>query len=143
MSPLLVDLTLAGLPFAVGMAATWQLIWPRWKVVGKGLTYFGLVAVGSIWIGHVVVVLAWLHQALGLFVHIWFSRRHGFTWYAVEDPERYVELSKAMVGYDSAPREPRRSSLDGVELPPPRTPQTEGEPAATVEWSLPHDPDST
>jgi hypothetical protein len=43
------------------------------------------------------VPVAWIHQGIGLAGHVWFSRKHGFTWYAVEDPERYVALSKAAV----------------------------------------------
>ena len=52
----------------------------------------------SFWIGHWSVLAGVLHQAFGLAVHIWFSRKHGFTWWRVEEPERYVALSKAMVG---------------------------------------------
>ncbi|MBX2804166.1 MAG: hypothetical protein KTR31_41280 [Myxococcales bacterium] len=92
------DLLLAAIPWAIGMAVTWRLVWPRYKLVGKPVVYFGAVALLSWWLGHVSVVLAWLHQGFGVAVHIWFCRRHGFTWYAVENPERYVALSKEWVG---------------------------------------------
>ena len=127
------DLALAALPFAVGMAATWRLVWPRWKIAGKTAFYLGAVAALSLAIGHWSVVLAWLHQAVGLGIHIWFSRRHGFTWYAVEDPERYVALSKEMVGYADPEPAPRRDTLDGVALPELNTMQCEGE-TSGVEW---------
>ncbi|MEN0060857.1 MAG: hypothetical protein AAGA48_01845 [Myxococcota bacterium] len=95
---MLLDLGLAALPFVVGVASTWRLIWPRWKVVGKAVAYFVVVALLSSWLGHWSLLLAYAHQTVGLAFHIWFSRKHGFTWYAVEDPERYVALSKAWVG---------------------------------------------
>jgi len=110
MSPLLIDLLIAALPFGFGIAITWRLIWPRWKVFGKGLAYFTLVGLLSSWIGHWSLLLALLHQGSGLAIHLWFSKRHGFTWYAVEDPERYVALSKEMVGYVDEPAE-----LPGIE----------------------------
>lgn len=94
------DLAIAGVPWLVGMAATWRMVWPKWKILGKAAFYFGAVALLSSRIGHWSLLPAFLHQGLGLGIHIWFSRKHGFTWYAVEDPERYVELSKAMVGVD-------------------------------------------
>jgi hypothetical protein len=93
------DLSVAAVPFAVGMAVTWRLVWPKWKVLGKAAAYFTGVGVLSLWIGHWSLPLAFAHQGLGLAVHVWFCRRHGITWYAVEDPERYVRLSKEMVGY--------------------------------------------
>ena len=100
MHPIAVDLTVASVPFAVGMFATWNLIWPKWKVVGKTAAYFAGVGALSWLIGHWSVLLAFAHQGLGLAVHVWFCRKHGFTWYAVEDPARYVQLSKEMVGYE-------------------------------------------
>lgn len=45
-------------------------------------------------------LLGWLNQGTGLGFHLWFCRKHGFTWYAVEDPQRYVGLSKRAVGYE-------------------------------------------
>ena len=57
------------------------------------------VALLSWWLGHWSLALALAHQGLGMAGHIWFCRRHGFTWYKVEDPERYVALSKQLVGY--------------------------------------------
>lgn len=101
MSPVLRDVLLALPPLLVGLALTHRLIWPRWKLPGKLVFYVGGVALLSLWIGTWSVVVGWTHQLLGIVFHIRFSRRHGFTWYAVEDPERYVELSRAAVG--SAP----------------------------------------
>ncbi|MEM6925371.1 MAG: hypothetical protein AAF602_00465 [Myxococcota bacterium] len=95
---MLLDLALAAIPFTLGLAVTWRLIWPRWKVVGKTIAYFGVVALLSRWVGHWSVLVATGHQVLGLGFHVWFSRQHGFTWYAVDDPERYVALSRAWVG---------------------------------------------
>ena len=94
------DLALALPPFAVGLVLTWRLIWPRWKAVGKAVAYFLAVGVLSLFIGHWSVVLAWIHQGIGMVFHIRFCRTHGFTWYAVEDPDRYVELSMRSVGYE-------------------------------------------
>lgn len=82
---------------------TWRLIWPRWKVAGKVVAYLGMVAGLSIVIGHWSVLVGLLHQAVGIAFHIRFCRRHGFTWYAVEDPGRYVALSMESVGIDPSP----------------------------------------
>lgn len=99
MPPLLFDVVLASFPLVALTAITWRLVWPRWKLVAKLLVHPCLYALLSLFIGHWSVLVAWIHQGLfGLGVHVWFSRRHGFTWYAVEDPERYIALSKAMVG---------------------------------------------
>ena len=76
-----------------------RLIWPTWKVPLKGIFYFSAVAWLSTVIGHYSLIFAFIHQGIGLVGHLWFCRVHGFTWYAVEDPERYVALSKAAVGY--------------------------------------------
>lgn len=92
------DLAIIAALQAVGMAATWRLVWPRWKVLGKSAMVLGAGAAMSLWIGHWSVLALGLHAALGLGVHVWFSRRHGFTWWAVEDPEAYVRLSKEWVG---------------------------------------------
>jgi hypothetical protein len=73
-------------------------VWPRWKLYGKLLLHPCIYALLSLAVGHWSIVIAWLHQGLGLGGHMWFSRRHGFKWYAVEDPERYLRLSKEMVG---------------------------------------------
>ena len=73
--------------------------------MGKAVFYFGVVALLSAVIGHWSVLVGWLHQLLGLAFHIHFSRKHGFSWWAVEDPERYVALSKAMVGVAPGPEE--------------------------------------
>lgn len=82
------------------MAMTWRLVWPRWKLVGKVVFFVAGVALLSWWIGHWSILVAWVHQGVGLGFHVWFCRKHGFTWYAVEDPERYVALSRASVGVE-------------------------------------------
>ena len=91
------DLVLAAIPFAFVTVISWRIVWPRWKLYGKAMFYFSATALLSWTIGHYSVLVMWLHQALGLVFHIAFCRRHGFTWYAVEDPERYVELSKQLL----------------------------------------------
>lgn len=98
-APILLDLLLAAIPWTVGMVITIRLIWPRWKIVGKAIAYFGVMALLSWLIGHWSLLVAFLHQGLGMAFHIGFCRRHGFRWYAVEDPERYTQLSKQMVGH--------------------------------------------
>jgi hypothetical protein len=80
------------------VSITWRLVWPRWKLLGKLLLHPCIYAILSLYVGHWSVVIAWLHQGLGLGGHIWFSRKHGFTWYSVEDPQRYMRLSKEAVG---------------------------------------------
>jgi len=99
MNPILRDVLLALPPHLLVMAFTWRLVWPRWKLPGKTLAYVGIVALLSWWIGPWSLLVGWVHQGLGLGFHLWFCRKHGFTWYAVEDPERYVALSKQAVGY--------------------------------------------
>ena len=99
MHPIVLDVLLASIPLLAVAAVTWRLVWPRWKLVAKLLLHPCFYALLALYIGHWSVLVAWLHQGvLGLGGHIWFSRKHGFTWYAVEDPERYVQMSKAMVG---------------------------------------------
>ena len=97
MPTFLLHVVLATVPAWLLVAVTWRLIWPRWKRWGKlalhPCLYLGL----ALLIGQWGVLAAWVHQGLGLAVHIWFSKNHGFTWYAVEDPERYIALSKATV----------------------------------------------
>jgi len=136
-TPLSLDLALAAIPFSIGIANTWRLIWPRWKVLGKAIAYFAGVGLLSLLIGHWSLLLAFAHQGLGLAVHIWFCNRHGFTWYAVEDTERYVALSKQMVGYVDAPpeRKARTNSLNGVALPDNTAMQCEGDKPA-IEWRI-------
>jgi hypothetical protein len=105
MHPILLDVVLASIPMIALATVTWRLVWPRWKLIAKLLIHPCIYAVLSLYIGHWSVLIAWLHQGgLGLGGHIWFSRKHGFTWYAVEDPERYVQLSKAMVGVPDRPQ---------------------------------------
>ena len=99
MNSLIVDVILASVPMVALTAITWRLVWPRWKLPGKLILHPCIYTLLSLYIGHWSILVAWVHQGLlGLGGHIWFSRKHGFTWYAVEDPERYIELSKAMVG---------------------------------------------
>ena len=98
MNRIVLDALLATIPMLVLAAFTWRLVWPRWKLVAKLVLHPCFYALLSYFIGHWSVAIAWVHQGvLGLGSHIWFSRKHGFTWYAVEDPERYVRLSKAAV----------------------------------------------
>ena len=91
------DVALASIPMVLLTSITWRLVWPRWKLLGKLVLDPCLYAILSLYVGHWSILIAWIHQGLGLGSHIWFSRKHGFTWYAVEDPERYVTLSKQMV----------------------------------------------
>lgn len=97
MHPVLLDVLLATVPALLLAAVTWRVVWPRWKLVGKLLVHPCLYAALALLIGHWSVPVAWVHQGLGLAGHVWFSKKHGFTWYAVEDPARYIELSKASV----------------------------------------------
>ncbi|MEQ9401617.1 MAG: hypothetical protein RJQ04_20800 [Longimicrobiales bacterium] len=92
------DVALSAIPLLLLATVGWRLVWPRWKLVGKLIVHPSIYAILSVYIGSWTIAVAWLHQGVfGLGVHIWFSRRHGFTWYAVEDPERYVAASKEMV----------------------------------------------
>ena len=97
MPPLLLDVLLATVPAWLLAIVTWPVIWPRWKRWGKLAFHPCLYAGLALLIGHWSVPVAWAHQGLGLAGHIWFCRKHGFTWYAVEDPARYVALSQAAV----------------------------------------------
>lgn len=102
MSGLILYVLLATLPLALLASVSWRLVWPRWKLVTKLVVHPCVYAVLAYYIGFWSVVIAWIHQGVfGLGVHIWFSRRHGFTWYSVEDPERYVRLSKEWVGVEN------------------------------------------
>ena len=95
MNSVLLDVVLATIPVVALAAVTWRVVWPKWKLFAKLLLHPCAYAALSLYIGHWSVLVAWLHQGLfGLGGHIWFSRKHGFTWYAVEDPARYVRLSK-------------------------------------------------
>jgi hypothetical protein len=107
MATVWIDVLLATIPMVLLAAFTWRLVWPRWKLVGKLVVHPCIYAILAVFIGHWSVAIAWVHQGvLGLGGHIWFSRRHGFTWYAVEDPERYVALSKRMVDQLGGPASP-------------------------------------
>jgi hypothetical protein len=100
----LLDVLLATLPALLLGAVTWRVSWPKWKLALKLLFHPCLYLVLSLLIGHWSILIAWLHQGLGLAGHIWFSRKHGFTWYAVEDPSRYIELSRSMVASIGKPK---------------------------------------
>lgn len=104
-----VDVVLASMPTLVLVSITRRLVWPRWKLYGKLLLHPCAYAALSFYVGHWSVAVAWLHQGLGLGGHIWFSRKHGFTWYAVEDPRRYVRLSQEAVGKLTGETRPPRS----------------------------------
>lgn len=104
---------LASAPALLLSVITWRLIWPRWKRVTKLLVHPCVCAALAVVIGPWSVPIAWVHQSIGLAGHMWFSKQHGFTWYAVEDPERYIALSKASVkewarqaGAPAQPEEP-------------------------------------
>lgn len=97
---ILTDVSLALPPLVVGMVLTRRLIWPAWKVPGKIVAYIAAIAALSYWIGHWSVVIGWLHQLTGMLFHVQFCRRHGFTWYRVEDPARYRALSMRSVGIE-------------------------------------------
>lgn len=68
------------------VSITWRLVWPGWKLIGKLLLHPCVDAIWSIYIGLWSVLISWLHQGSALAGHISFSRKHGFTWYAVKDP---------------------------------------------------------
>lgn len=97
LQPALLDATLATIPALLLAAVTWRVVWPRWKLVGKLLLHPAIYFALALVIGHWSVLIAWAHQGAGLAGHYWFSKKHGFTWYAVEDPNRYIALSKAAV----------------------------------------------
>jgi hypothetical protein len=108
------DVACASIPMVLLATVTWRLVWPKWKLVTKLLLHPCLYAALSFGLGHWSVLIAWVHQGvLGLGGHIWFSRKHGFTWYAVEDPLRYVELSKRAVRSLEGDRNPRSSGSRG------------------------------
>lgn len=88
---------IASVPALLMSLITWRLIWPRWKRITKLLIHPRAYAVLAFFIGPWSVPIAWVHQGIGLAGHVWFSKKHGFKWYAVEDPERYIALSRASV----------------------------------------------
>lgn len=97
MNPRLVDMLLATVPALLLATITWRVVWPRWKLVAKLLLHPCFYLALALFIGHWSVLVAWMHQGIGFAGHVWFSQKHGFTWYAVEDPARYMALSKASV----------------------------------------------
>lgn len=115
MNLIALDVVLATIPMVLLASLTWRLVWPRWKLLAKALLHPCIYATLSAYIGHWSVLIAWIHQGVfGLGGHIWFSRKHGFTWYAVQDPERYVSLSQEMIG---ALRASERSRASQGRLP--------------------------
>lgn len=97
MEATLTYMAVASMPALLLSAVTWRLVWPRWKRVAKLLLHPCLYAMLALLIGPWSVPIAWVHQGIGLAGHVWFSKQHGFTWYAVEDPAQYVALSQASV----------------------------------------------
>lgn len=95
MHPVIFDVLLATLPALLLAAVTWRVVWPRWKLVGKLVLHPVVYLALALVLGHWSVAIAWVHQGIGLYSHVRFSQKHGFTWYAVEDPARYVALSRA------------------------------------------------
>jgi hypothetical protein len=92
---LLLDGILSTIPMVLLASVTWRLVWPRWKLFAKLLVHPSIYAILSFWVGHWSILVAWVHQGvIGLGGHIWFCKAHGFKWYSVQDPDRYVELSK-------------------------------------------------
>lgn len=103
---LVLDVALSTVPMLMLAAIGWRLVWPRWKLFAKILIHPCIYLILSIYIHHWSILLAWLHQGvLGLGGHIWFSRKHGFKWYAVDDVELYIDLSKRAMGVVSGPKE--------------------------------------
>lgn len=100
---LIFDVAISSVPLVLLAIISWRLVWPRWKLFGKLLIHPCIYLILSLYIHHWTILLAWLHQGSGLVGHIWFCRRHGFTWYAVEDPERYIEVQKQWIGYADPP----------------------------------------
>jgi hypothetical protein len=94
----LFDAAMATVPALILAAVTWRVVWPRWKLIAKLLLHPALYFCLALAIGHWSIPIAWLHQGLGLAGHVSFARKNGFTWYAIEDPDRYVALSRAAVG---------------------------------------------
>jgi hypothetical protein len=95
---IIIDVLISIIPLIALAAVTWRLVWPKWKLIAKLVLHPIIYGVLSFYIGHWSILFAWAHQSiLGLGVHIRFCQKNGFTWYAVEDPERYVQLSKASI----------------------------------------------
>ena len=95
MHPVLLDTLLAIMLVFASAAVMWRVVWPKWKLVAKIVIHPCIYALLAMFIGHWSVLVAFLHQVIiGLGSHILFCRKHGFTWYAVEDPERYAQLTK-------------------------------------------------
>ena len=98
MNSIAFDVIVATIP-VVGLAIiTWRVVWPTWKLIAKLIIHPCIYVLLAFYIGHWSILIAWLHQGVfGFGGHLWFCRKHGFTWYAVEDPERYIQLSKKAV----------------------------------------------
>ena len=104
MKPVVLYLLGATIPALLLAALTWRVVWPRWKLVAKLIAHPCIYLLIALAIGPWSVPIAWLHQGAGLVGHIWFCKKHGFTWYAVEDPARYVAASRDMVNSLRPPR---------------------------------------
>lgn len=80
MDRVLLDVLLATIPMLLLASVTWRLVWPRWKLIVQLLLHPIIYVILAVFIAHWSVLIAWVHQGLfGLGMHIWFSRRHGFT----------------------------------------------------------------
>jgi hypothetical protein len=95
MHPVLLDTLLAIMLVFASALVTWRVVWPKWRLLAKIIIHPMIYAMLSVYIGHWSLLVAFIHQVVfGLGTHILFCRKHGFTWYAVEDPERYAQLTK-------------------------------------------------
>lgn len=97
MDPFVLTLTLAVLIEAISLSMFWRLIWPAWKRPGKAVFYLAVSAALTAWLGVWALVFVVGHPLLGWVLHWRFCKKHGFRWWHVEDPQRYVELQKEAV----------------------------------------------
>ncbi|MEM7159160.1 MAG: hypothetical protein AAF799_40360 [Myxococcota bacterium] len=81
----------------VGLARTWQLIWPSWKRAAKPVFYLGMTALLTHGLGPWALVFVVLHPLLGWLAHYGFCRKHDMNPWKVEDPQRYVALQRQVV----------------------------------------------
>jgi hypothetical protein len=80
MYALVVDVVVATTPVLALTAVTWRLVWPRWKLVAKVVLHPLLYAGFSLLLGHSSILVARVHQRIGLAGRIWLNRKHGFSW---------------------------------------------------------------
>lgn len=97
MDLLLLNLGVAAVLETLGLALTWRLIWPRWKRLGKPLFYLAVTAALTAWLGAWALLFVIGHPLLGWRMHTRFCRRHGMNPWRVDDPARYIELSKEAI----------------------------------------------